>query len=236
MDEFTIVNLFETKGIEYIIIIAFLLLIIPFWILLTRPVKVKLKSGAGSDPLGSSVVSVPQGIYFSKSHTWAHLLKSGEARLGVGSLLVHLTGIATLRMLKEPGSRVTRGERLFEISMGEKCLSVVSPLSGTIKSLNPALREDPSLLHDEPYGKGWICSIKPSDWMTEITGFNVAEAATAWLRKEMERIRDFMAGAAGRSGNESAAVYLQDGGEPVGRILTTLTPEEWQRFQKEFLE
>jgi glycine cleavage system H protein len=236
MDEFTVVNLFETKGIEYIIIIAFLLLIIPFWILLTRPVKVKLKPGAGSGPLGSSVVSVPQGIYFSKSHTWAHLLKSGEARLGIGSLLVHLTGIANLRMLKEPGSRVTRGERLFEISIGEKSLSVVSPLSGTITSLNPVLREDPSLIHEEPYGRGWICSIKPSDWMTEISGFNVAEGATAWLIKELERIRDFMAGATGRNGNESAGVYLQDGGEPISQMLTTLTPEEWNRFQKEFLE
>lgn len=236
MDEFTFVNLFETKGIEYIIIIAFLLLIIPFWILLTRPVKVKLKAGAGSGPLGSSAVSVPQGIYFSKSHTWAHLLKSGEARLGVGSLLVHLTGIANLRMLKEPGSKVNRGERLFEISMGEKSLSVVSPLSGTITSLNPALLEDPSLIHDEPYGKGWICSIRPSQWMAEITGFNVAEGATAWFRKEIERIKDFMAGAAGRAGDESAAPYLQDGGEPVAQILTTLSSEEWNRFQKEFLE
>jgi glycine cleavage system H protein len=236
MDEFTFVNLFETKGIEYIIIIAFLLLIIPFWVMLTRPVKVKLKRGAGTEPLGSSIASVPQGIYFSKSHTWAHMMKSGEARLGIGSLLVHLTGIANLRMLKEPGSRLTRGERLFEISMGEKNLFVVSPISGTVTSQNPALREDPSLLHDDPYGKGWICSIRPSDWMSEVTGFTMADGATAWFRKELERIRDFMAGTAGRSGDETSTLYLQDGGEPVSRILASLTPEECTRFQKEFLE
>lgn len=236
MDEFTFVNLFETKGIEYIIIIAFLLLIIPFWVMLTRPVKVNLKKGAGSGPLGSSVADVPQGIYFSKSHTWAHLMKSGEARLGVGSLLIHLTGIANLRMLKEPGSRLTRGERLFEISIGEKSLSVVSPLSGTVTCLNPALREDPSLLHDDPYGKGWICSVRPSDWMSEVTGFTMANGATAWFRKEMERIRDFMAGSVGSTGDETATLYLQDGGEPVGRMLASLTPEEWNRFQKEFLD
>ncbi len=234
MDEFTFVNLFETKGIEYIIIIAFLIMIIPFWVMLTRPVKVKLKPVAS--PLGSRVSSVPQGIYFSRSHTWAHLLKSGEARVGAGSLLVHLTGIANIKMLKEPGSRLTRGERLFEISFGERALYVVSPLSGMLTSMNPELKDNPNLLHDDPYGKGWICSIRPSDWMAEVSGFSMAESATAWFRKELERIRDFMAGARARAGNEMTAAYMQDGGEPVDRMLEALTPEEWNRFQKEFLE
>lgn len=234
MDEFTFVNLFETKGIEYIIIIAFLIMIIPFWVMLTRPVKVKLKPGAGQ--IGSAVSKMPQGIYFSKSHTWAYLLKSGEAIIGAGSLLVHLTGIANIKMLKEPGNRLSRGEKLFEISIGDKRLNVASPLSGTLTGMNPALRENPSLLCDDPYGKGWICSVRPSDWMAEVSGFSVADGATAWFRKELERIRDFMAGAAARAGSEMTAAYMQDGGEPVDRMLAALTPEEWDRFQKEFLE
>ena len=33
MDGFTVIsNIFDTKGIEYLVIIAFLLLLIPFWI------------------------------------------------------------------------------------------------------------------------------------------------------------------------------------------------------------
>ena len=66
MDEFTFVNLFETKGIEYIIIIAFLLLIIPFWVMLTRPVKVRLKRGAGLDerlaPAGAARIGQMVGL------------------------------------------------------------------------------------------------------------------------------------------------------------------------------
>jgi len=94
-------------------------------------------------------------------------------------------------VLKEPGSRLTRGEKLLKISLGDKRLAVVSPLSGMVTCLNHAIGEDPSILHDDPYGKGWICSIRPSDWMAEVTGFAVAEGATDWLRKELERIRDF---------------------------------------------
>ena len=72
--------------------------------------------------------------------------------------------------------------------------------------------------------------------MSEVTGFTMADGATYWFRKELERIRDFMAGTAGRSGDKTSNLYLQDGGEPVGRILASLTPEECNRFQKEFLE
>ncbi len=32
MEGFTYTNIFETKGIEYIIIICFFLILIPFWI------------------------------------------------------------------------------------------------------------------------------------------------------------------------------------------------------------
>jgi glycine cleavage system H protein len=34
MDGFTYVNIFDTKGVEYLAIIAFLLLLIPFWLFL----------------------------------------------------------------------------------------------------------------------------------------------------------------------------------------------------------
>jgi len=236
MDEFTYVNLFDTKGIEYIIIIVFLLLIIPFWVFLNRPVKVNPGSAEQALPLSTLLSAVPQGIHFSKNHTWAHLLRSGEARIGICSLLISLTGRVNLKILKEPGSSVARGEVFAEISQGGKRMMIVSPVSGTVTRLNPALGEDPSPLHDDPYGKGWVCSIRPSDWLAEAGGFSVADGATAWFRKELERIRDFMAVSAGKSVSEPSAVFLQDGGEPAGQLLAAMPPEVWDAFQKEFLE
>ena len=105
MDGFSYVNIFDTKGIEYIIIIAFLLLIIPFWKLLNRPLKVPGGQEKEARPLFSSVLSAPQGIYFSNNHTWAHMLKSGDARIGLGSLLLNLTGGVELKMIREPGTQ-----------------------------------------------------------------------------------------------------------------------------------
>lgn len=116
MDGFSYVNLFDTKGIEYIIIIAFLIAIIPFWKMLNRPVKVAAGKESESQPLFASVLSAPQGLYFSKNHTWAYMLRSGDARIGIDRLLLNLTGEVDVKILKDPGSLVIKGEELYEIS------------------------------------------------------------------------------------------------------------------------
>ena len=41
MDGFSYYNIFDTKGIEYLVVIAFLLLLIPFWLALNKQVKIK---------------------------------------------------------------------------------------------------------------------------------------------------------------------------------------------------
>ena len=41
MDGFSYFNIFETKGIEYMAIIAFLALLIPFWFVLNKQVKIQ---------------------------------------------------------------------------------------------------------------------------------------------------------------------------------------------------
>ncbi|MCU0459257.1 MAG: glycine cleavage system protein H [Bacteroidales bacterium] len=236
MDEFSYVNMFDTKGIEYIIIIAFLLLIIPFWKLLNRPLKTSGRGAGAASPLQASVAGVPQGLYFSDNHTWAHMLRSGEARIGVDRLLVNLTGEVSLNILKESGTRVKKGEELSELVRDGKRLTVVSPVSGTVTGVNHELLDDASILSEDPYGKGWICSVKPENWLMDVAGSHFAADATAWLRRELERTRDFLAGAAARLTPGSHSVYLQDGGEPAGEPLASMPAEVWDDFQKEFLK
>lgn len=233
MDGFEYTNLFETKGIEYIIIIAFLLLIIPFWKLLNRPLKPK--ESQGTDPLSASVLNAPQGIYFSRYHTWAHMLRSGEARVGVDSLLSNLTGEVSINMLRNTGNDVNKGEPIYEIERGGKRLVILSPVSGKITGLNPVLENDPALLQDDPYGKGWICSVMPSNWLAEVGGFHFAAGATEWLKSELERIREFMTVTANRYNRDAQPVYMQDGGELVKNPLAGLSGEAWADFQTQFL-
>ena len=87
MDAFTYKDIFETKGIEYIIIIAFLLLLIPFWILLNKSPKIKAEIQKAWDVLTANILRIPQGLFFSRNHTWAFMEKSGLAKVGLDDFL-----------------------------------------------------------------------------------------------------------------------------------------------------
>jgi len=235
MDGFTYTNIFDTKGIEYIVIIAFLLLLIPFWLVLNKPVQLKEKFRKALGVLSAAVLRIPQGIFYSKNHTWAFLEKSGTAKVGVDDLLLHITGELSIRQLKNPGDHVRKGELIVEMDQKGKSLQVFSPISGTVINSNPKLVSSPDLLNNDPYGQGWLYNIKPSIWVEEIPSFLMAEDATHWFNEELNRYKDFLATNMKKYSPDPSMVILQDGGELSDNSLSGLPNEMWQDFQKEFL-
>jgi len=235
MDGFSYNNIFDTKGIEYLVIIAFLLLLIPFWLALNRHVKIKEQIRKAIGVLSATILRVPQGIFYSKNHTWTYLEKSGIAKVGLDDLLLHITGEVKIHQLKNPGERIKKGEILAEIDQKGKSLTIFSPISGEVLNSNPDLNVNHELMNQDPYGKGWLFNIKPSNWVAEIPAFYMAEGATDWFKKELERYKDFLAMNHGKYLPETAISVLQDGGELVDNSLSGLPDGMWQDFQKEFL-
>lgn len=235
MDGYSYYNIFDTKGIEYLVIIAFLLLLIPFWLALNKQVKIREHFRRAIGVLTSNVLKVPQGIFYSKNHTWAYLEKSGIARVGLDDLLLHITGEVMVEFLKNPGDSIRKGDLVARIDQKGKSLSIFSPVSGKVLDANPALKLSHELLNEDPYGKGWVYSVKPSSWVTEISSFYMAEEATNWLTKELERYKDFIALNLRKYSPEPSMVVLQDGGELAENSLSGMPKELWQDFQKDFL-
>ncbi len=235
MDGFSYQNIFDTKGIEYLVIIAFLLLLIPFWLVLNKQSKIKEQVSNALGVLSAAVLSIPQGIFYSKKHTWAYLEKTGIARVGVDDLLLHITGELSIRPLKNPGERVRKGELMAEMDQKGKSLKLFSPISGTIVNSNPELDLNRDLLINDPYGQGWLYNIKPSLWVEEIPSFLMADDATQWLNQELIRYKDFLALKMEKYSPDPSMVILQDGGELSDNSLSGLPDDIWQDFQKEFL-
>jgi glycine cleavage system H protein len=236
MDGFSYSNIFETKGIEYLIIIGFLLMIIPFWILINRQVSLKSQIRSAIGILSENILKIPQGILFSKNHTWAHLGKSGVAEVGIDDFLLHVTGEVTFTGLKDPGSCIEKGEVLAGIDHNGKILKVYSPISGKITHTNRMLKDNPDAVNSDPYEKGWIYKIEPSGWMEETDKYYLATEAMAWTKAELLRFKDFLAGSLRISDPELSMVILQDGGELCDRPLSDLPDEIWHDFQRSFLD
>jgi len=235
MDGFSYNNIFETKGIEYLAIIAFLVLLIPFWLALNKKVKFTKQIRKASGILSANLLKIPQGIFYNKNHTWTYLEKSGTAKVGLDDLLLHMTGEVRLNYYKNPDEIVNKGEFLAGIDQNGKLLRIFSPISGKILHTNPILHESPGMLNEDPYGGGWICKIKPTNWIEETKSYFLAEEAIKWSIKELERFKDFLALSMGKFSPEYAMKILQDGGELSDNALSEMPGEIWRDFQEEFL-
>lgn len=235
MEQFTYTNIFDTKGIEYIIIISFLLLIIPFWVALNKPVKITSRVKEAFGILTENILNIPKGLFYSKNHTWAHLEKTGYATVGLDDFLLHVTGRVVIENLLTPGANVKNGDVIARIMQDGKHLQITSPISGKVEKINSALNKNPEIINDDPYEKGWIAQIKPQDWQMETSTYLLAEDATAWAKNELARVKDFVAVSLKKMSPEPSMVVLQDGGELMDGPLSKMPDKVWQDFQNEFL-
>jgi len=236
MEGFTYNNIFETKGIEYLIIIAFFAIMVPFWLLLNRKTKVSLSVSKATGLISINSIRIPQGVFFSKFHTWAHLDLNGDAKVGIDDLLLHITGSVSIENTKKPGEIINKGDLLARISHNGKTLRILSPVSGEIRAENKEIAENPDLIKDDPYRQLWIYTIKPTNWKAETSTYYLADEATIWMLKELARFKDFLAAAVAKYKPEpSGRLVLQDGGELLEQPLAEFSEEIWQEFQQEFL-
>lgn len=233
MEQFVYSDIFATKGIEYIIVIAFLLLIIPFWRMLNKPVKFKETVGASLQAINLKALRIPQGLFFNKNHTWSHLEKSGVASIGMDDLLLHLTGGVELKYLREHQEKVKRGEPIARIIQNGKELVISSPITGEIDKVNASLEEDAGVVSKDPY-KSWLYKIRPEKWQEETRDAMMADRASEWEEMELERFRDYIAQAESVATGEE--MVLQEGGELSGHPLKEMDQEGWKGFQEKFLK
>ena len=234
MEGFTYTNIFETKGIEYIIIILFLLLLIPFWLIVNhKPVLKQALQQVQS--LTAGILSIPQGIFFCKNHTWVHLEKTGDAKTGIDDFLLHVVGEVKIKAFRVAGNEIKKGDAIAELTAGDKRLTIYSPISGKITDTNPLITDNHRITGNDIYEQGWFYTIKPSDWKAETAGFWFAEEASDWIKNELHRLKDFLSTAIAEYTPEKAPVTLQEGGELNINPLADMQVEIWNDFQKEFL-
>lgn len=236
MEGFTYTNLFETKGIEYIIVILFLLLLIPFWLLVTGKSNAVQHLQEGIRVLAAHLLRVPKGLFFSRNHTWLYLEKSGQAKIGLDDFLQNVLGEITVQPLKSAGDVVQKGEVLALIVQDGKQLHVHSPLSGEIVGVNASVLERRGALSGETFEEGWLYALVPANWQKETSGFLLGADAVRWFSDEINRLKDFLNIKLARQAGLEPLVVFQEGGELEVDPLAELDAGIWNEFQNEFLE
>nr|MCU0407656.1 hypothetical protein [Bacteroidales bacterium] len=127
------------------------------------------------------------------------------------------------------------GDALAEIGQDGKKLIIYSPVSGEIEAINPVISDDPAIVNEDPYQKGWIYKVKPKNWIEETSRYHLADDASSWIATELDRFRAFLSGSIAKSTPDASRLVMQDGGEMIDNPLSGLPGEVWNDFEKDFM-
>ena len=101
----------------------------------------------------------PEDLKFHKEHMWVR----SDGTIGISFFAQDQLGEIVFIEVPEPGADVEAGEAFGEIESRKSVSDLYAPLSGTLKEVNSEVLDAPETINEEPYGKGWIAIIDPSD-------------------------------------------------------------------------
>jgi glycine cleavage system H protein len=99
---------------------------------------------------------------YLKSHEWARQ-EDDEIVVGISDHAQEQLGDIVYVELPEVGDEVARGEAFGSVESVKAASDIYAPVSGVVSAINEELEDAPELVNQDPYGKGWMIKIEPSD-------------------------------------------------------------------------
>ncbi len=175
---------------------------------------------------------MPEQARLHPGHTWATIAAPNQIDIGIDCFISQALGPIDRLTLRPAGTLLVQGEPMLEIERGSRTLQLCAPISGTIEKNNPQFwnqqRFEPE---NHAASENWIYTIRPTNLLAEWPHLLTAQSARSWLESEWKRLAQWLT----NGYTFRTELALQDGGLPAPGILQHLNHQEWQAFQKIFL-
>ncbi len=227
MGNYQYVDIFATKGLEYLFVIGFLLTLVAFWKFLNKTSVPPAVRSSTMPPASRPWFRIVDGLYFHQGHSWARVEDKETVVIGMDDFAQKLVGEMSTIHLPGLGEDVHQGTSAWEIIVDSKSIPMRSPVSGRVVAVNEGAKASPKVVNDDPYEKGWLMKVRPRDLQNDVTNLLSGKLARAWMDQTIDSLR------ARASGN--LGMVLQDGGIPVLGIAKNLSQNNWHEIASEFL-
>ena len=111
---------------------------------------------------------VPEDYYYIKEHEWISIENAETARIGITDYAQKALREITYFYTGKKGAKVKRMETVCRIESVKCVAEILSPLSGVVLGFNSGLFDYPGIINSDPYGKGWIATIRPTNLDEEL--------------------------------------------------------------------
>jgi glycine cleavage system H protein len=129
-------------------------------------------------------IEVPEGLHYTKEYEWVKI-EGNKARIGVTDYAQKQLREIVYVELPSQGDTITQNEPCGTVESVKAVSDLVAPISGTIQQINTEVQNRPELLNEDPYNKGWLLVITPTN-MDELKNIMDYPKAVEWHKSLKE--------------------------------------------------
>ncbi len=171
--------------------------------------------------------SLKSDYYYHPKHLWVSPSpeNAGEARVGIDDFAARLIGKIDRASIPGADMPVKENSVCFLLHSGRRTVRLASPADGVIRTVNPRLADNPSVLNEDPYLEGWIFSMQIKG--DALNGLYHGTVAGKWFESEIERLQ--------RTFSSDLGMTATDGGEALTDISSRFNDAQWGKIVSQFL-
>jgi glycine cleavage system H protein len=168
----------------------------------------------------------PENVAYHPGHSWLMQERKNMVRVGADEFAAALAGKIEKIELPKPGQWIRQGQKVLAFVRNGERAEMVSPTEGEVMAINEQVVENPTLLRQDPYGKGWLLAVHVPD--EESTRRNMVPKGLVreWMRESVERLYALQPSVAG--------AVAADGGIPSDDLLAEMPGANWRETTGEF--
>lgn len=125
----------------------------------------------------------PELWYHVEHQAWALPQRDGSAVVGITALGIKLAGEIYMCRPRSVGSVVEQGRSIAVVELAKSIVSVKSPVRGQVVAVNARLEAAPELMHQDPYGAGWLARVALADWAADTAALLHGDAVAPAMRQ-----------------------------------------------------
>ncbi len=105
----------------------------------------------------------PKELKYTREHEWIRDNGDGTVTVGITDFAQNELGDIVFVEIDKVGESVDKDGTFGTVEAVKTVSELYMPVSGEILEWNEALEDEPELINEDPYGKGWMIKIKMSD-------------------------------------------------------------------------
>ncbi len=105
----------------------------------------------------------PEDLLYTKTHEWVKKEGDNKVRVGITSYAQSELGDVVYIELPDLDRIVKAGTACTVVESVKAAYDIYAPVSGKVIEANTDLENNPQLVNEDPYGKGWFSLIEMED-------------------------------------------------------------------------